>query len=79
MLFFLLNILSLTFSENLLEYQENLKYNIAMKTKVVYTTATQTHSRIKEQQLHPLFAIGLTRTLAHFWGVQGLLLPLDLT
>lgn len=71
MLLFLFNVLSLTISENLLEYQENLQYNIARKTKAVYITATQTNSRIKEKQLHPLFAIGPSHTLAHFWGNTG--------
>lgn len=76
-LLLLFNILSLTFSENLLEYQENLQYSIAMKTKAVHSTDTQTSSRIKEQQLRPLFAIGPSHTLAHFWGMQGFPLPLD--
>lgn len=58
---FLFNILSLTFPKNLLDYQENLQYNTAIKPKVVYSTTTQVNSRIKHKQLHPLFAIGPSR------------------
>lgn len=48
-----------------------------MKTKAVFSTATQTNSRNKEKQLHLLFVIGPSHTLAHFWAMPGLFLPPD--
>lgn len=48
-----------------------------MKTKAVFSTATQITPRKKKQQLHPLFVIGPSHTLAHFWGMPGLSLPPD--